>query len=555
MRRFDRALTIAIAGVLAGACTAGVRAVPDGGGTGGPDSSVLEGCDPNLDADGDGIADQAEGMSDFDGDGVPNHLDDDSDGDGIPDREEHQGNIPCSLPDSDGDRVPNWLDRDSDNDGLSDADERARFSTDPYNRDSDGDGVTDLGEALGTMTDPNDPSSTIDPDDFFLVLPYNDAPVDRDLEFGTNLQVADVYFLIDTTGSMQSAIDNVTSSISSLSTQIRMRIANVQMGVGQYRDFPNSADIFDFYAYGSPGDMPYANEQSITDDLSAVQAALGRLGAGGGADGPESSTEALYQTATGGGRDLDLRGGRAGLQLAARHLPVHPGRDGHAPGLPVLPPGLAAHRRARDRRALPQRPGKHEPLHRHHARAPLLRSGRLGPQRHRRALHRRVGRLGPARRGGGGRAHDRHGRSERLAARLRRERRHRLGGHHRGHRDAGRPHPAGRGHGHRERQRKPRRLRRDALHQVRRPGGGLQRRPPRAHAGRDLHERGRPRLLRGGAGTRVIFGVRFHNDVRPPAETAQIFRATIVVRGNRVARLDERNVYIVVPPDGAIILI
>ena len=56
-------------------------------------------------------------------------------------------------------------------------------------------------------------------------------------------------------------------------------------------------------------------------------------------------------------------------------------------------------------------------------------------------------------------------------------------------------------------------------------------------------------------GTQVEFEVRFLNDVRPPAETAQIFRATIIVRGNGVARLDSRNVYIVVPPDGAIILI
>jgi hypothetical protein len=56
-------------------------------------------------------------------------------------------------------------------------------------------------------------------------------------------------------------------------------------------------------------------------------------------------------------------------------------------------------------------------------------------------------------------------------------------------------------------------------------------------------------------GTRVTFSVHFFNDVRPPATTAQIFQATIVVRGNHVTRLDERKVYIVVPPDGALILI
>jgi hypothetical protein len=55
-------------------------------------------------------------------------------------------------------------------------------------------------------------------------------------------------------------------------------------------------------------------------------------------------------------------------------------------------------------------------------------------------------------------------------------------------------------------------------------------------------------------GTLVDFGIDFHNDVRPPAATAQIFVANIVVLGNGVARLDERRAYIVVPPEGGTIL-
>ncbi len=555
MRRFDRALTIAIAGLLAGACTAGIRAVPDGGGTGGPDSSVLEGCDPNLDADGDGIADQAEGMSDFDGDGVPNHLDDDSDGDGISDREEHQGNIPCSLPDSDGDRVPNWLDRDSDNDGLSDADERARFSTDPYNRDSDGDGVTDLGEALGTMTDPNDRSSTIDPDDFFLVLPYNDAAVDRELEFGTNLQVADVYFLIDTTGSMQSAIDNVTSSISSLSTQIRMRIANVQMGVGQYRDFPNSADIFDFGAYGSPGDMPYRNEQSITDDLSAVQAALGRLSAGGGADGPESSTEALYQTATGEGATWTFAAGAPAFTLPRATCPSIPDETGTRRGYPCFRPGSLPIVVLVTDAPFHNGPGNTNPytgitpaphsfdqavsaLNAIGARFIGVAVG-SGPRAEEEAAARMTGTVDLS---GSPLVYDASGGTvsaaiiegiETLAGRTPQDV------------DTATENVSG----------NPDDF--DATRFIKSIvpvegfNGGL-RGPMPGVTYTSADDRAFYAVV---PGTRVIFGVRFHNDVRPPAETAQIFRATIVVRGNRVARLDERNVYIVVPPDGAIILI
>jgi hypothetical protein len=56
-------------------------------------------------------------------------------------------------------------------------------------------------------------------------------------------------------------------------------------------------------------------------------------------------------------------------------------------------------------------------------------------------------------------------------------------------------------------------------------------------------------------GTLVDFEVDFHNDFVPPPLTSQIYRAVIVVIGNGVARLDERQVYIVVPPEGAVVLI
>jgi hypothetical protein len=56
-------------------------------------------------------------------------------------------------------------------------------------------------------------------------------------------------------------------------------------------------------------------------------------------------------------------------------------------------------------------------------------------------------------------------------------------------------------------------------------------------------------------GTIVEFTVDFWNDVRPPAQVAQVFQARIIVVGNGVARLDERRVFIVVPPEGSIVLI
>lgn len=271
----------------------------------GPDGGIVSGCEPD-DADGDGIADDLEGgtTDDLDGDGTPNYLDDDSDGDGIPDSVEASGN-PCILRDTDGDGTPDWWDLDSDNDGLTDAEEVGTYGTDPRAIDSDGDGVTDLGEIRGTMTNPLDPGSTIDPDDFFVVLPYLGDRELRRLQFGTDIRIADVYFLIDTTGSMGTPISTVQSSLTNISTQISTAIPDVQMGVGHFRDFPFDAcesepgpfpiDI----GCGDGGDTAYEHRQDITANLGAVQTALNGLSAGGGADSPESHVVALFHMATG----------------------------------------------------------------------------------------------------------------------------------------------------------------------------------------------------------------------------------------------------------------
>jgi hypothetical protein len=56
-------------------------------------------------------------------------------------------------------------------------------------------------------------------------------------------------------------------------------------------------------------------------------------------------------------------------------------------------------------------------------------------------------------------------------------------------------------------------------------------------------------------GTLVDFAIDFYNDVRPPADVAQIFLARIIVVGNGVTDLDSRRGYIIAPPEGGTILI
>ena len=114
----------------------------------------------------------SECLTDSDGDGIPNNLDEDSDGDGIPDATE--GTI-----DTDGDGTPDYLDTDSDGDGVSDADELTD-GTDPLNPDTDGDGVLD-GTEKTDGTDGLDFCSSIPSNITLLVSQdYLDADCDDD---------------------------------------------------------------------------------------------------------------------------------------------------------------------------------------------------------------------------------------------------------------------------------------------------------------------------------------------------------------------------------------
>ena len=180
---------------------------------------------PNFrdeDSDDDSIADGDEFGDDTDEDGDPDQQDEDSDSDGISDADE-AGDDDLDTPpvDTDMDGVPDFRDLDSDNDGLSDALEGGSLGptgTSPTDPDSDDDGVSDLIE-VGAGTDPLDPEeSPRTRGDFVFVVPYLEEPEPESdtLEFRTNIQFADVYFLFDKTGSMSGEIEAMKSAITSV---------------------------------------------------------------------------------------------------------------------------------------------------------------------------------------------------------------------------------------------------------------------------------------------------------------------------------------------------
>jgi Integrin beta chain VWA domain len=150
--------------------------------------------------------------------------------------------------------------------------------------------------------------------DFFFVLPYEDpmGPRRKPLQFSTAIPELDVFFLMDTTGSMFGSITNLQNALTNtIIPGIRAAVTNSQFGVGAYEDFP-------VLPYGSlmgsacgrgglsTPDQPFHLFQTITNDAAMVQTGVGRLRTatgpiGCGQDWPESGIEGLYQAATGDG--------------------------------------------------------------------------------------------------------------------------------------------------------------------------------------------------------------------------------------------------------------
>ncbi|MBN8615194.1 MAG: hypothetical protein J0L92_31650 [Deltaproteobacteria bacterium] len=270
------------------------------------------------DSDGDTISDTEEELVDTDGDGIADGADLDSDNDTILDAiEAGDASLDTPAVDTDGDTFPDFRDTDSDGDGLSDEAERG-YGTSPTTPDTDGDGVSDLIE-IGAGTSPTDGSvSPRTRGDFVFLVPFMQPPDPlRDtLQFSTNLQRADVYFMMDNTGSMGGTIANLQAGLTgTVIPAITTGIPEAWFGVGGFDDFPlggfgNAGCGSD--TAGITHDMAFFQYQTMTASATEAQTAVNRYRTNCGADGPESGVAALYALAT-----RDTLGGYARFPGAA----------------------------------------------------------------------------------------------------------------------------------------------------------------------------------------------------------------------------------------------
>lgn len=152
-----------------------------------------------------------------------------------------------------------------------------------------GDGGFDGGPAAPDAPDATDaavPCFELDPDGGVI-----DLPLDTQVELGR----ADVAFLVDTTASMGSEIDQIRRGLRDrIVPGIRASIPDSRLAVATFADFPNDP-------CGDTGDSPFELILPITDDISRVQAAVDSIALHSGVDPPESQVEGLFQLVTGEG--------------------------------------------------------------------------------------------------------------------------------------------------------------------------------------------------------------------------------------------------------------
>jgi hypothetical protein len=120
-----------------------------------------------------------------------------------------------------------------------------------------------------------------------LIYPGESAVVDKTVTTPEIPPKPDIYFLADTTGSMEGAIANVQANAAAILAAVGGVTTDPQFGAGDYKDFPS-----DPYAFNNAA--PIAN-----DGGAGALAAIGAWAAGGGGDGPEGQFFALDQLAEG----------------------------------------------------------------------------------------------------------------------------------------------------------------------------------------------------------------------------------------------------------------
>ncbi len=152
------------------------------------------------------------------------------------------------------------------------------------------------------------------------LAPGQTQDVDYEFDVPATPTPIDVFFLIDTTGSMGGVIDGVRTGLARIVNDLSAAGIPAQFGVGEVKDYP-------FESWGNVGDLPYRLFRKIGPVNDELRDALQQLQATGGGDEAEAMTTGLFQMAAGRGQVLQgqtmvPRGDDAGFRPGALRIAV-----------------------------------------------------------------------------------------------------------------------------------------------------------------------------------------------------------------------------------------
>lgn len=113
----------------------------------------------------------------------------------------------------------------------------------------------------------------------------------------------EVFFLVDTTGSMTPAICSLRADINSIANGLVDSGFDPRFGVGEFKDYPKRVYP---HPKADPSDFAYRLLLPLSKyNDTVMRATLLRLSAGGGGDAPESALAGLLQATTGAGQSVE----------------------------------------------------------------------------------------------------------------------------------------------------------------------------------------------------------------------------------------------------------
>jgi hypothetical protein len=144
--------------------------------------------------------------------------------------------------------------------------------------------------------------------------PGGSFDVDKVVQTPQVLVKPDVVLLVDTTASMDEAIENVRVNLQQIIDTVRDAQPEAHFAIASYRDEDDGPDLFEVH-------------QDRTSDAGEVQAAVDGLTTGGGGDTPEGWINALYEVSTGA---ISYRPDSSRIVVLIGDAPSHDPSNGHS---------------------------------------------------------------------------------------------------------------------------------------------------------------------------------------------------------------------------------